>query len=474
MSGTDTGESTKVEGRSTKPPADQGSGARTPPKPTESQETMTVAPSDAPGPLRGSVPSQPNTVVEDVAFADTEADASALEDSGLLGGKYRIERSLAAGGMGQVVIAEHLDLGRRVAIKLLRRELVRDSKTAERFRQEAKIVAKLKSPHVVRVFDVGSLDDGTPYIVMEFLEGEPLNRFISRNAPVPIEQAVEIILQALDGIAEAHSAGVVHRDLKPHNLFVTSRVDGARVIKVLDFGISKVATEISLITDASTGGITLPNEILGTPIYMAPEQVTNSKDVDGRADLWSMGVILREMITGKRLFQGASPSAVFANILRDPVPDLLTECSSVPAGLDDVLARILARDRDQRFSTAKDMATALLPFAPVHTPHSTPVLPGNLPPPAGSAAPRPSVGSIPPPIHSTSPPPRKRFWLFVAAWFVAGALAAVWYSSSRKPTPPHASRHPTPSCPPKVVRGHRGRLAPLMGPTQIAASSRST
>jgi len=288
--------------------------------------------------------------------------------------------------MGQVVIAEHLDLGRRVAIKLLRRELVRDAKTAERFRQEAKIVAKLKSPHVVRVFDVGSLDDGTPYIVMEFLEGEPLNRFIARNAPLPIEQAVEIILQALDGIAEAHNAGVVHRDLKPHNLFVTTRIDGARVIKVLDFGISKVATELSRITDASAAGITLPNEILGTPIYMAPEQVTNSKDVDGRADLWSMGVILREMITGKRLFQAASPSAVFANILRDPVPDLLTECESVPAGLDEVLARTLARDRDLRFSSAKDMAAALLPFAPVHGAHASldAGLAGKLAAPCGS------------------------------------------------------------------------------------------
>ena len=268
-------------------------------------------------------------------------------------GKYRVDSILGKGGMGMVAAATHLGLDERVAIKMLRPDVIADAETCSRFLREAQSAVKLKSEHVARVTDVGSLPGGSPYMVMEFLEGLDLDQMLQSTGPIAPMLAVDFVLQGCEGLAEAHSLGIVHRDLKPSNFFVTWRVDGSALIKVLDFGISKAPIGIDL-------ALTQTQSVLGTPAYMSPEQMRSARRVDVRTDLWSIGTVLYELIEGRRPFEAESFSEMCVKVAADP-PDPMSK--PIPAGLDEVIFRCLQKNPDHRFQSIAELAIALKPFA---------------------------------------------------------------------------------------------------------------
>jgi eukaryotic-like serine/threonine-protein kinase len=278
----------------------------------------------------------------------------------VLAGKYRVERVLGVGGMGVVVAAYHMDLETRVALKLLLPEMLRAPGAVARFLREAKAAVKIESEHVARVLDVGSLPSGAPYTVMEFLEGGDLAAWLQQRGPLPIEQAIDFVLQACVGAAEAHGLGIVHRDLKPANLFCVRRSDGQLLIKVLDFGISKVA-------DVSGGpGLsgTRTGSVMGSPLYMSPEQMRSSKDVNVQTDIWAFGVVLFELLTGRTPFVGETLTEVAVQVVTDPAPPVRSLRPDVPAGLEAVIRRCLEKDWRLRYPNVAELAVALLEFGP--------------------------------------------------------------------------------------------------------------
>jgi serine/threonine-protein kinase len=271
-------------------------------------------------------------------------------------GKYRVERLLGEGGMGVVVLATHLALDQRVAIKFLLPEYGRDPEMMARFAREGRALAKIQSEHVARVMDVGTLASGAPYLVMEYLEGRDLAWVLRTRQVIPPAEAVGWLAQVCEAIAEAHAAGVVHRDLKPANLFLVQRASGRSIVKVLDFGIAKsVAPE--------TFALTTPAAVLGSPLYMAPEQLQASRDVDARADIWALGVILYELTTGRPPFLGDSLPAIVTQILTEaPTPPHVV-VPAVPEALGAVAMRCLAKSRDDRYPSVVALGEALAPFA---------------------------------------------------------------------------------------------------------------
>ncbi|MCL2449490.1 MAG: serine/threonine protein kinase, partial [Polyangiaceae bacterium] len=238
-----------------------------------------------------------------------------VEVGDVLAGKYQVERVLGSGGMGVVVAARHLQLDERVALKFLRPEAGEHPEALSRFAREAKAAVKIKSEHVARVIDVGTLENGSPFIVMEFLEGKDLGAWLLANGPLRVDQAAEFLLQACEAIAEAHSLGIVHRDLKPANLFVIRRNDGLESIKVLDFGISKVTGRMR---GGSTSG-TQAGIIIGSPHYMSPEQMRSSRDVDPQSDIWSLGIVLYELLAGHPPFVAETFSEICVKVVTDPL-----------------------------------------------------------------------------------------------------------------------------------------------------------
>ncbi|HEY6560473.1 MAG TPA: serine/threonine-protein kinase [Polyangiaceae bacterium] len=278
----------------------------------------------------------------------------------VLAGKYQVERILGTGGMGIVVAAWHQELERRVAVKFLLPEIAERSDAAERFRREARAAVKIRSEHVARVLDVGTLDGVAPYMVMEYLDGHDLAEELRTRGMLPVHESLEFLLQAAEAVAEAHSAGIVHRDLKPANLFVTARGDGTRAVKVLDFGISKSVLSGS-VNDLS---LTRTSSLIGSPLYMSPEQMKSAREVDSRTDIWALGVILYEMLAGRPPYVAESIPQLCSALLHDSPPPLSQFRSDVPAGLEHVILRCLAKDRTQRWPTVADLAQNLAPFAP--------------------------------------------------------------------------------------------------------------
>jgi serine/threonine-protein kinase len=275
----------------------------------------------------------------------------------VVGGKFRVERVIAEGGMGVVVAATHLKLDQPVAMKFLRGEFGANPEALARLDREAKAAAQLKSEHVARVLDVGVADDGSPYMVMEYLEGLNLNDVVEILGVLDIPSVAEYAIQTCEGLAEAHARGIIHRDIKPDNLFLVERSGGWRTIKILDFGISKVV--LANAQNISTG------TIVGSPCYMSPEQLRSTATVDHRTDIWSLGATLYEILTGKPAFDPALtlPELVQA-IVYEPVTPIRQLRPEVPEELAAVIERCLAKDREARFASAGEVARALLPFAP--------------------------------------------------------------------------------------------------------------
>jgi eukaryotic-like serine/threonine-protein kinase len=284
-----------------------------------------------------------------------------VQPGDILAEKFRVERVLGQGGMGVVVLAEHIELRERVAIKFLLDAPADNAELAERFIREARAAVRIKSEHVVRVVDVGRLPTGAPYMVMEYLEGEDLSERLLSGA-VPIEDAVDYVIQACEAMNAAHRLGIVHRDLKPANLFLTERPDGSSLIKVLDFGISKVKTH-----DPSQMSLTHTQAMMGSPLYMSPEQMRSSKDVSPSADIWSLGVILHELISGDVPFTGSTFPEVLVQVMSDAPARLRSLRAEVPEGLEAVVLRCLEKDPADRYSSVAALGVALSPYASPRT-----------------------------------------------------------------------------------------------------------
>ena len=280
---------------------------------------------------------------------------------GVIAGKYRLDRICGAGGMGIVVEARHLHLHRRVAIKFMSPLLRDNARGVQRFMLEARAAARIECEHVVRVLDVALLEDGTPYIVMEYLEGEDLRELLRTRGRLPVPEAVDYVLQACEAVAEAHRAGIIHRDLKPANLFCCRRADGSPLVKVLDFGVSKLLPTADLNVDELP--VTSSHVIIGSPPYSSPEQLRGPHDVDGRTDIWALGAILYELVSGRTPFAADGFLEVCSKVMHAPVEPLGVLRPGIER-LDAVIAHTLAKERERRFETVADLAVALAPFAP--------------------------------------------------------------------------------------------------------------
>lgn len=390
-------------------------------------------------------------------------------------GKYRIEKVLGQGGMGVVVSARHLELDELVAIKFLHPTFAAQQEQVERFLREGRAAAKIKSEHVARVRDVGKADNGSPYMILEHLTGSDLGQLIKNEGKVAIPDAVEYVLQACEALAEAHTSGIVHRDLKPANLFLIERADGSPCVKLLDFGISKLL-------DSTDAALTATNGMMGSPLYMAPEQLAAAKNVDKRADLWALGVILYELLTAERPFQAETLPQLVLRVATDKPTPIRTYLPDIPAGLEQLIDKCLSKPVDDRFADVGALAKALEPFAPpeaipsierIHrvlsaattgggrrqrTVRTSPAPESSVPvAPLSQVEAAETLATANPaaaaPLVSTNlggsvqtkppePPPRRRagLWLGVAA--VAALLVGVVVFSSRKPEPQPAAAAP--------------------------------
>lgn len=273
-----------------------------------------------------------------------------LDEGAMLADKYRIVRVLGRGGMGVVVEAEHVQLGERVAIKFLAADHMQNREARERFAREARAVVKLRSDHVARVRDVGELSTGQPYIVMELMTGQDLARTLEAGAMSP-ERIVDLMLQACEALAEAHAAGIVHRDVKPANMFITQTIDGSPQLKLLDFGVATAPTADVQITSSGV--------VVGTPAFMCPEQMRSSRQAEPRWDIWSLGVVLYDALEHELPFRGEGFAELAVAVLTEPPQPM----RHTPAGLRDVVRRCLEKEPEARYGNVAELAVALAPYA---------------------------------------------------------------------------------------------------------------
>ena len=358
-----------------------------------------------------------------------------------IAGKYVVEREIKRGGMGVVLAARHAELGQHVAIKVLLPALAADAGMVARFLREGRAVSALRSDHVVRVHDVGRLDGGTPYLVMEMLHGSDLDRRVRKGGPLPWQEAVGYVMQVCEALVEAHAIGIVHRDLKPSNLFLVDLPSGLTTVKVLDFGISKVDGLDAPLDDAH--GITTTEAVLGSPTFMAPEQLKSAKYVDARADIWSLGLVLYFLVSGKLAFDAETLGSYLLKILQEPAVPLRSLRPDVPPELEAIISRCIEKDPALRFPTAADLRAALAPFAPFAAHVSGMFAAARMSSTPGSGLPLPHftglsplaptpVGGVPSASFGGPPPARSSQPSFASHAAAAGALPL----RAAGPTPP--------------------------------------
>jgi serine/threonine protein kinase len=283
-------------------------------------------------------------------------------------GRYRVGEVIGEGGMGVVLEAVHLGLEAPVALKIIRSDLMHDQEFVQRFVNEARAAALLKGEHIARVYDVGHLDTGEPFLVMELLDGIGLEAFLATEGPLDQPTAVGLVLEVCEGLAEAHALSLVHRDIKPANLFLSRRPDGRAIVKILDFGIAK------RLADKKRRSLTNPARSLGSPWYMSPEQMMDPSRVDARTDIWSLGVLLFELLTNDHPFDGDGVPEVCAKVLNARAPSLRDLRRDIDGKLDAIVRRCLEKDPDDRFQDVEELMESLLEFAPVETASSNAVV----------------------------------------------------------------------------------------------------
>lgn len=368
------------------------------------------------------------------------------ERGSIIGGKLQVERIIGQGAMGVVYLATDLTLARRVAVKVILPELLGDDRQRRRFEREARATASLSSEHAVRVLDVNG-EAEEPYLVMEYLEGRTVQEVVLGNGPVPAPLAADWMLQALDAIAEAHAQNLVHRDVKPGNLFLADRRGREPIIKVLDFGMVKDL-------DPTVTRMTKTGAALGSPAYMAPEQVRAAPDLDARADVWSIGATLYEMLTGKLAFDGAQLPDLLRAILEGQPEPLRKGRPHIPEALERIVNRCLAKDRNDRYDNAADVAEA------VHAAVSGPGATVRIEP--RRRAKRDAAVTIPIPAAAAASGPAKPA---AGVQPVLAPAAPLWQASAApRPEPPRAAPvYATPSVPaspPRFIRAQaRGAVA---------------
>lgn len=293
--------------------------------------------------------------------------ANAVQVGELIAGKYRVEAVLGHGGMGIVVAATDTFLNRRVAVKVLLPHYAENRVAAGRFLREARATAQLNSEHCVRIIEVGQLDNGSPFIAMELLQGIDLGSYVEQHGALPLRLAVDYVLQACEGLAEAHRLGIIHRDVKPSNLFLCHSLASKPIVKILDFGVSK----LSLDAEGFGGSLTTTGQTLGSPLYMAPEQMRSSQSADARSDLWGMGVVLFELLTGARPFHADTLTELVLVITQEPPRDPRVLRPDLPEGLCQLVLTALEKDPNRRFQSIGEFASALASFmAQVASPSS--------------------------------------------------------------------------------------------------------
>lgn len=341
-----------------------------------------------------------------------ELEVSPLQPGQIIGERYRVGDLLGGGGMGVVQAGTHVLLGTPVAIKVIRSNLKGDNEVVRRFVNEARAAAALKGEHIARVFDVGVLDSGEPYMVMEQLDGVTLDQYIAGRGALTRAEAVDIVLQVCEGLDEAHAAGLVHRDIKPANLFLARRPDERFSVKILDFGIAKRI-------DTTSPALTDPGKSVGSPWYMSPEQMLTPSSVDAHADVWSLGVLLFELLTSRLPFEGESIPQVCANVLAAPAPPLSQYRADLGPELDAIVLRCLEKEPVRRFASVRELAQALLPFASssLHAATAEPL-------PAFEPSPAPSYDSLSP-LQGAAAVSGARARVPRASWPLALALVVV-------------------------------------------------
>ncbi|MDI1450904.1 serine/threonine-protein kinase [Polyangium sp. 6x1] len=373
----------------------------------------------------------------DPAPRDPASPDGAPAPGTVLAGKYVVESVLGQGGMGIVLQARHQRTEQAVAIKLLRPDARALPDVTARFEREARAAARIQGPHVVRVYDVDNLPDGSPMMVMELLQGWDLGQELAIRGPLPYPEAVGHILSACEALSQAHRMGVVHRDIKPGNLFLCQEGQ-RRVVKVLDFGISKVLDKRDNAAQTAT------TAAFGTPQYMSPEQVRSTKNVDGRADIWSLGVVLYELLGGRGPFDEASATAVLAAIIADEPKPLRELRPDLPQKLADVVMKALTKRADDRWPDIDSFMAALMPFGPA------------------GAAPQTLLNAKT--VVVSREPMSNRRLMFVSAGLatvVVGVFLAVLASQTKKPAEPAGDMAGTTATAPPPPQAP----APPLGPT---------
>jgi hypothetical protein len=413
------------------------------------------------------------------ARATQAASSDPIQVGDLVAGKYRVDRVLGEGGMGVVVAATHEQLDERVALKFLRPAVATNPEIVQRFVREARAAVKVQSEHVARVLDVGTIESGTPYMVMEYLDGQDLAQAIAARGPLPVSETITYVLQACEAVAEAHSLGIVHRDLKPANLFLARRASGRPIVKVLDFGISKVTSDTG-----DDPALTKAAAMMGSPSYMSPEQMVAAGSVDVRTDVWALGVVLYELLTGKLPFVAPTMPELVGKILQSgyvPVADLRPD---VPPGLQATIDRCLQKERAQRHANIADLAAGLVPFGPPRSDLSLErishvlglargvdeTISASLAP-AGLVA----VQTFSPVVTETAAPRRRLLWLVPAVLLlVAAALGSLLVLTHRPPSPPVSAATVAETVPSPAVQPPAAVVATAQPAPAVVATAETT
>jgi len=336
-----------------------------------------------------------------------DSEAQAVEPGALIAARYRVLEKIGEGGMGQLYACLDTVLSREVAVKLMQRSLAAEPLVAERLMREAMLAAQLRR-HVAQVFDCGMLATGEPYIVMELLSGQDMYAVLRESGPLKPEEVSSVMLQVCDGLAEAHEKGIIHRDLKPENLFCATQPGGEVVIKIVDFGVSKQ------VTGRRMRAQTNPGESVGSPQYMSPEQIAAPSDVDTRTDIWSLGVVMFELLTGVLPFRGPGTARICAAVLTEPTPSISEYRDDVPPALEFIVRRCLQKERDLRFPNVQELSAALAALGPADA--RGPRFASTRPPSVSPALEEEEVAT---------PPPRRRWVGVLCSLAVLGGCVAL-------------------------------------------------